>query len=176
MLNNASVMDRSDAPATAREGPLPRASDQGGQLCAIVDLHGISLKLLRNTLIWDVRKRRAVTVAYLFGQHTSDSQHVPRCCQCATIRQALKDLAIHCVPPEGNRCQHNIGPTRGEHVQDSLSGTVHELSLPIVFIHRTASPKDESSSSNCVAEFRSHLERFGVRELHRPEMGDRGGA
>ena len=165
MLNTRSVMDQCDAAESARPEALTGLSEsREGQLRAVVEMHAISLQLRPNTWIWDVQKRRAVTVAYVIGQHVRDSQQLQHCNRCAALGQALLDLASYAVPSQGDRCQHIIGTTGAEHGQDDLAGAVHRVSLPVIFIHRSASFNEESCSLQCVAEFRSFLQRLGVRE------------
>lgn len=175
MLNNATVMDRYDIVDRARqEAPTRPSESQQGRLRAMVEMHAISLTLRPNTWIWDVQKRRAVTVAYLVGQHASRGpERLQRCTECAAIAEALLDLVTRAVPPQENGCRHMIGTTRAEHAGDNLAERVHQVSLPVVFIHPTVPFKDDLCSLKCATEFRSHLQRFGVRERVATEIGDR---
>lgn len=173
MLNTETVIGQSDAAESARQESLTSPSKrEEGRLCTIVEMYSIRLQLRPNTWIWDVQKRRTVTVAYVIGQHVRGSQPLQRCSWCAAIGQALLDLASYAVPPQGCGCQHMIGTTHAERAENTLFGTVHQVSLPVIFIHRTASSNDGSCSLKCVTDFRSYLERFGVSELAFTEIGD----
>lgn len=164
MLNTRTVMDRWDAAESARQEALTRLPESHeGRLRAIVEMHAIGLQLRPNIWIWDVQKRRAVTVACVIGEHARDSQPLQRCSRCAALRRALLDLASYAAPPQGSRCQHMIGIPSAEHGEDDLADE-HRVSLPVVFIHRGASSHEESCSLQCVSEFRSFLQRLGVRE------------
>ncbi len=53
-----------------------------------------------------------------------------------------------------------------------LTGSVHQVSLPVIFIHRTGASQNDNSCSQCVAEFRTHMERFWVGDLAPAEIGE----
>lgn len=165
MLNTGTVMDRCDAAESVRQEGLTRlAESQQVRQRAIIETYAISLQIRPNTWIWDVQKRRTVTVAYVIGQHVPDSQPLHRCNWCAALGHGLVDLMSSAVPSPGSCCQHMIGTTGAGHGQDLLAGAVHRVSLPVIFIHRSASSNEEFCSLQCVAEFRSFLQRLGVRE------------
>ena len=175
MSNTGSVMHQCKVVQRPREEALTTAFEsEERRLRQLVAMYTIGCRLGLNTWSWDVQKPRVVNITYLAGQHaTQDSEELQRCRSCAALKQVLLNLAAYGIPPEGNGCQHMIGASRAEHAQDDLAGAVHQVSLPVVFIHRTVPSKDDSCSFKCAVEFRSHLQRFGVRELVATEIGDR---
>jgi hypothetical protein len=160
MLSNAPEMDQSDT-GRAREAALARARDSRLGLSDAVELYGIYVRPVTNYRVWDVWKRRLVTAIELVGTHPLDSRQHQHCARCAVIRGALRDLVLPALPPQGDCCQHTIAAVRTE---DDLSTREHRITLPVILIHRTAAHADDSPGRKCVAEFRSHLQWFGVCE------------
>lgn len=163
MPETASLLDGCDAVEKTAQETLTWSSDSHAKrLRALAELHDVTFHVQRNLWFWDVQKRRTVTVAYLVGTHTRGLHTRQGCSHCAAIAQVLTDLMVCAVPPQGNRCQHMIGVARFDHGEDDLCGNVHEVSLPVILIHRLAL-NDHSCGSRCVEELRAHLKRLCVR-------------
>lgn len=172
MSNNSAVMDRRDGTGPALGAGGASLYEVWHHLSAVVELHDVRVIMLADTCLWDVQKRRTVTVAQLVGRHPFNSQPLQGCSECKTIERALRSLASCALPPQGDCCQHATGATRARQIKDDLSEMAHQVALPIILIHRTASRTDESAVK-CVAEFRAYLQCFGVRELNYAETSDR---
>lgn len=149
---------------------MARARDSRLGLSDAVELYGIYVRPVTNYRVWDVWKRRLVTVIELVGTHPLDSRQHQHCPRCAVIKQTLRELVFFALPPQGGCCQHIIAAFRTE---DDLSAREHRITLPLILIHRTAAHADDSPGGKCVGEFRSHLQWFGVCEPIYEAIADR---
>lgn len=179
MLKTKNLTEEWNVVQRAGERTLtPAFESEEHRLRQFVAMYAIGCTLGSNTWIWDVQKRRVVTVLQLVGQHASqNSGGLQCCCTCVALEQALMALAAYGMPLEASGCQHIIGASHTGHAEDDLAGAVHQVGLPVSFIHRTSKwPDDPLCSLKCVAEFRSGMERFGLRELACAEIGERSNA